>query len=229
VSKPEEPSPRKKLEQEERKSPDIIPMHHPIMREMAEPKDGFEPTPVWLMLIYFVLAGWAGYYLASNAGAFRSDIFTDGPGQSGPVATEPVEEAAPDPMVVGRRTYNNCSTCHQADGSGVSGVYPPLAGSEWVTGSPDALVRILLHGVNGPMNVNGVTYNGEMPAWSQLSDNQIAAVLTYIRASWGNSAPPIAEEFVQRIRAAESGRSRYWTEAELLNIAAEDSAGESPE
>jgi mono/diheme cytochrome c family protein len=227
VSKAEEPSPRKKLEDEERRSPDIIPMHSPIMREMAEPKDGFEPTPVWLMLIYFALAGWGGYYLASNAGDFRSDVLTEGPMQSGAVAEE-AEPAPPDPMVLGRRVYNNCSTCHQPDGSGVAGVYPPLANSEWVTGSEGALVRILLHGVNGPLVVNGVTYNAEMPAWSQLSDEQIAAVITYIRASWGNAAPAVLPETVQAIRETEAARTDYWTEAELREIAAVEAESPTP-
>jgi mono/diheme cytochrome c family protein len=228
VSKPEEPSPRKKLEDEERRSPDIIPMHHPIMREMAEPKDGFEPTPVWLMLIYFALAGWGGYYLASNTGGFRSDIFTDDPRQSGTVAVAVEQAPPPDPMVLGKRVYNNCSTCHQPDGSGVAGVYPPLTGSEWVTGSTDALVRILLHGVNGPLVVNGETYNAEMPAWSQLSDEQIAAVLTYIRSSWGNAAETISPETVQAIRELESARTQHWTEAELREIAAAEAGGSGP-
>ncbi len=222
MSKSDEQDARRKLEQEERSKPDIIPMHHPIMREMAEPKDGFEPTPVWLMLIYFTLAGWAGYYIASNAGAFRADIFTESPRQSGPVAGEQETAPPPDPMVLGKRVYNNCSSCHQPDGSGVGGVYPPLAGSSWVTGSKEVLVRILLHGLEGPLEVNGVTYNGEMPAWNQLSDEQIAAVLTYTRSSWGNEADPVSTETVSAIRETESGRTEHWTADELLEIEAND-------
>lgn len=222
MSTPEQPSPRQKMEQEERKTPDIIPMHHPIMREMAEPKDGFEPTPVWLMLIYFALIGWGGYYLAFNSGAFRSDVFTDGPRQT--MGAGAPEQAAGgqqvDPMVLGRRIYNNCTTCHQADGQGVAEVYPPLAGSEWVNGPEQVLVRILLHGLGGPIEVQGKPYEGEMPAWGQLKDEQIAAVLTYVRASWGNSAPPVSAETVATIRAETSGRTAVWTEPELEQVAA---------
>lgn len=221
---------RRKLEQEERQTPDVIPMHHPIMREMSEPKDGFEPTPVWLMLIYFALAGWAGYYLATNAGGFRSDVFTEGPQQSMASPGEPAETPPPDPMVLGRRVYNNCSTCHQPDGQGVSGVYPPLAGSSWVTGAPETLARILLKGMEGPVVVKGNTYEGEMPAWDQLPDEQIAAVLTYIRGSWGNSAEPVAPETVASIRKAESDRTSAWTASELQAITStEVSAGNTEE
>jgi mono/diheme cytochrome c family protein len=211
--------PRTRLEQEERLTPDIIPMHHPIMREMAEPKDGFEPTPVWLMLLYFALIGWGGFYLATNSGAFRSDIFTDSPSQrlsTGEVGSKP---AAPvDPMVLGQRVYANCAACHQATGTGVAGVYPPLAASPFVNGEPEVLIRIALHGLNGPLTVHGKTYDGEMPAWQQLPDEQIAAVLTYVRSSFGNSSPAIAAEAVAAVRNATSGRARAWTAAELESV-----------
>ena len=211
--------PRTRFEQEERLTPDIIPMHHPIMREMAEPRDGFEPTPVWLMLLYFALIGWGGFYLATNSGAFRSDIFTDSPSQrlsTGEVGSKP---AAPvDPMVLGQRVYANCAACHQADGTGVAGVYPPLANSSFVGGPPEVLTRIVLQGLNGPLTVNGKTYDGEMPGWQHLPDEQIAAVLTYIRSSFGNSSAAIASEAVAAVRNETSGRGRAWTAAELASL-----------
>ncbi|HSW50016.1 MAG TPA: cytochrome c [Bryobacteraceae bacterium] len=212
--------PRTRFENEERLTPDIIPMHHPIMRELAEPKDGFEPTPVWLMLLYFALIGWGGFYLATNSGAFRADIFTDGPSQRLAFGGGETRPAAPaDPMALGQRVYANCAACHQADGKGVEGVYPPLADSSFVNGPPEQLIRIVLHGLNGPLTVHGKTYNGEMPAWGQLPDNQIAAVLTYVRASFGNGSPAVSEEAVKAEREATSGRARPWTAAELASAA----------
>ncbi len=211
--------PRARPEQEERITPDIIPMHHPIMREMAEPRDGFEPTPVWLMLVYFALLGWGGFYLASNSGAFRADVFTDGPGQSlgagGAAGTAP---APADPMVLGRRVFANCVACHQAEGEGVEGVYPPLAGSPFVNGPPGILIRIVLGGLSGPVTVHGRTYDGEMPAWKHLPDQQVAAVLTWVRSSFGNSAPAIPPEAVAAVRAETAGRSAPWTAAELASV-----------
>ena len=210
--------PRTKLEHEERLTPDIIPMHHPIMREMAEPKDGFEPTPVWLMLIYFALIGWGGFYLATNSGAFRADVFTDGPSQrlsAGGAAEKP--PAPVDPMVLGQRVFANCITCHQAKGTGVAGVYPPLADSPFVNGPPEILTRIVLHGLSGPLTVHGRTYNGAMPAWRHLPDQQVAAVLTYVRSSFGNGAPAVAVETVAAVRAETSSRTGPWTAAELAS------------
>jgi mono/diheme cytochrome c family protein len=204
---------RLELEAAERKTPDVIPLHRAVMREMAEPRDGLEPVPVWLILGFLTLAGWAGYYIATNSGGFAPDQYNEkakfAAQQTGP--PKPV-----DPMVLGRRVFNNCVTCHQQDGEGVAGAYPPLAGAEYVVGPPEQLAAILLHGLNGPLQVKGATYNGEMPEWgSKLSDEQIAAVLTYIRASFGNSAPPVSADLVKQVREASSSRSRPWTEAEL--------------
>lgn len=222
MSTPDDPRPRQKLEQEERQTPDVMPMHRPIMREMAEPKDGFEPTPVWLVLIYFALIGWGGYYLAFNSGAFRSDIFTDGPRQTMSVGGADVSAPKPvDPMVLGKRVYNNCTSCHQTNGQGVAGVYPPLAGSEYVTGAPEVLANILLQGINGPLTVMGKSYNGEMPNWKKLKDEQLAAVMTYIRNTWGNSAPPVDAELVSSVRESTSGRGGTLSEADLRQLIAD--------
>jgi mono/diheme cytochrome c family protein len=122
-------------------------------------------------------------------------------------------------MVVGRRVYNSCATCHQMDGQGVAGAYPPLAGAEWVTGDPRVLSRILLHGLQGPISVRGVLYNGAMPGWSRLSDGEIAAVLTYIRNSWGNAAGAVSPDVVAEVRRSEATRASAWTADELDRLA----------
>jgi mono/diheme cytochrome c family protein len=118
-------------------------------------------------------------------------------------------------MVLGRRVYNNCMSCHQKDGSGVAGNYPPLAGSEWIQEPAEVLAALVLHGLQGPIEVRGEAYNQVMPAWSHLTDDQIAAVLTYIRASWGNSAPPVDAGVVAGVRQSTSDRREPWTHQEL--------------
>lgn len=215
-----EETPRQRIDREESATPEVVPMHHPIMRELDEPTDGFEPTPVWLMLIYFALIGWGGWYLAMNSGDFQVGVLTDEMMRPGAGLAARPEPAPVDPMVLGRRIYNNCVTCHQADGEGVEGAFPPLAQSEWVLGDEETLVRILLHGAQGPMVVRGNTYNSEMPAWGQLKDEQIAAVLTYTRASFGNNASAVAPEIVAGIREASGRRTQPWTAAELRAAAA---------
>jgi ubiquinol-cytochrome c reductase cytochrome b subunit len=94
---------------------------------------------------------------------------------------------------------NNCSACHGATGQGTPGAFPPLAGNSAVTAAdPKEIIHIVLDGHTGPMNVSGTTYNGTMPPWkSQLKPDEIAAVLTYIRSSWGNHASAVSTAQVQ--------------------------------
>lgn len=117
---------------------------------------------------------------------------------------------------IGRVVYATCTTCHQANGQGMPGAYPPLAGSEIVTGKPETVVAIILHGMQGPITVKGVEYNSVMTPWGPMfNDVQIAAVATYIRSQWGNSAPAVSPDVVARVRSATSGRTSMWTWAEL--------------
>ena len=115
---------------------------------------------------------------------------------------------------------STCAACHQAKGEGTD-MYPPLAGSEWVQGDESRVVRIILHGLIGDVEVQGQVYNGAMPAWGpSLNDAEIAAVATYIRSSFGNKALPITAETVAKARAAHAGRTTPWTIPELLLIKA---------
>ncbi len=93
----------------------------------------------------------------------------------------------------GSTIYNtNCSSCHQANGKGQPGAFPPLAGNSTVTGSPDKVIHIVKNGLTGKITVGSSTYNGQMPAWKgTLSDADIAHVVSYIRSSWGNHASAV--------------------------------------
>lgn len=95
----------------------------------------------------------------------------------------------------GQKIYNaNCSACHNANGTGESGVFPPLAGNPTVTGPPDKVIAAVKDGLTGAATVNGKTYSGAMPAWKgKLSNADIADVITYIRSSWGNKADAVTE------------------------------------
>ncbi|MBV8424332.1 MAG: cytochrome c [Candidatus Eremiobacteraeota bacterium] len=110
-----------------------------------------------------------------------------------------VVAAAPD----GKNIFNtNCSTCHQANGMGSPGVFPPLAGNKDVTAAdPSKIIGIVLHGDTQALTVNGKQYNGGMPPWKgTLSNADIAAVLTYVRSSWGNKAPAVTEAQVAKVK-----------------------------
>ncbi len=117
---------------------------------------------------------------------------------------------------------SHCATCHLAHGQGSPNVYPPLVDSPWVNGSEERLIKMALHGVWGKMTVNGKTYDPSrgvppMTAFrSLLKDNELAAVLTFVRNTWGNKASPITSASVKKIREQTSDRSTFWIPEELL-------------
>ncbi len=113
-----------------------------------------------------------------------------------------------------------CGTCHQANGAGIPGAFPPLAGSEWVTGGVPALIRMVVHGIEGEITVSGTTYNAVMPAQGgQLSDQEIADVLTYIRSSWGNTAGQVTTKEVTAQKRLDKDRGeKPWTAGELKTV-----------
>ena len=99
------------------------------------------------------------------------------------------------------------------------GEAPPLDNSPWVVGPAERLIRIVLHGVEGPIEVNGKTYDREMPGFGgMLTDRQTAALATYARARFGASAPPVTPQDVMRVRKNHAGRTAYWSAAELLDL-----------
>jgi mono/diheme cytochrome c family protein len=210
-------------------------VHGAILREKDDPRDGYEPIPLWLVSIFMALVFWAGAYLSFYSGGFQSDVFD--PVQVSWAGGGAVAKGPPDPMVVGKRLYTaNCVACHQPTGQGVAGQFPTLVGSEWVLGGDwhgdNHLVKILLNGLQGAIQVKGETYNGAMPPWKQLKDEQIAMILTYIRNEWGNSAPPITAAQVAKIREETAAQTEPWTQSQLQAIPAvrfESAAPPAPE
>ena len=101
----------------------------------------------------------------------------------------------------GAKVYQtNCSSCHQATGQGVPGTFPPLAGNPAVDADAKTVIHIVKYGLNGKINVKGQSYNGMMPAWGQqLSDADIASVITYVRSSWGNHGSAVTADQVKAV------------------------------
>ena len=118
----------------------------------------------------------------------------------------------------GRETYTTaCAGCHQPDGGGIPNAAPPLAGSDWVAGPGERLINVVLHGLYGPVRVNGVVWNLHMPGLgAALDDDQVAGVLTYIRRAWGNSAASVQPAEVAAVRAASATRTIAWSAKDLL-------------
>jgi mono/diheme cytochrome c family protein/glucose/arabinose dehydrogenase len=113
-----------------------------------------------------------------------------------------------------------CMTCHQPDGGGLSASgFPPLAGTNWVTGNDERLIKLVLKGMQGPIEVLGRNYGGQVPMTpfgGMLKDDEVAAVLTYVRNSFGNKASAISPEKVKAVRAATKDKNNFYTPEELL-------------
>lgn len=139
--------------------------------------------------------------------------------QVGPVVAEKiVRKHAPDSATHtrGLAVYTRtCIACHGPDGKGVPGAFPPLDGTSWVTGDPSVSARIILGGLQGPIEVLGQKYNNIMPPHTDLNDQEIADVITYVRQSWSNDATPVSAESIKQIRAKYATRTTPWTAAEL--------------
>lgn len=142
---------------------------------------------------------------------------------AGAAASAPAASAtgasATDPQAVlalGRSKYEQvCINCHMADGRGTPGVFPPLtAGSLATSDVPDVPIGIVLHGMRGPIDIDGATIESVMQPWGLLPDRDIAAILTYVRQSWGNTASPVSTEQVADVRAREGQRAE-WSVAEF--------------
>jgi mono/diheme cytochrome c family protein len=175
-------------------------------RENADPDESVRPLPWVLVMLLGAMAMWGAFYIYITPSGEDSAY-----GDQRTVADlrPPVAAAGGAAAIDGKQVYaGKCVACHQATGLGVAGVFPPLAGSEWVTGDEVVLTHILLHGVNGEMVVKGNTYNGAMPAWNSMSDGEIAAVITFIRAEWGNTAAPVLEATVKEQREATKDRTQ---------------------
>jgi mono/diheme cytochrome c family protein len=113
-----------------------------------------------------------------------------------------------------------CGTCHQADGKGLAASgFPPLTGTNWVQGSEDRLIKIVLKGMQGPIEVAGKKYPGQVPMTpfaGMLKDDEVAAVLTYVRNSFGNKAPAVSPDKVKIIREATKDKTGFYSPEELL-------------
>jgi mono/diheme cytochrome c family protein len=202
---------------------ELVEQHAELLRDADYSREGAEILPPWLVIVFLALAFLGAGYLFWNSGGFSVKVFNparvawDGAGSGGAAA-------APDPMVLGKRLFTqNCAVCHQQTGLGVPGQFPPLAGSEWVLAQDwhgdNHMVNIVLHGFQGAVTVKGEQFNNVMAPWGKvLKDEQIAAVLTYVRNEWGNKAPPITKDFVSKIREQTKDRTEAWTQKELQAI-----------
>jgi mono/diheme cytochrome c family protein len=176
----------------------------PQRRESPDPHEQANPIPKPLFVLVALLVATGAAYISG------SDIETPAAWGDGRQAEELRGSSGAGPVASdGAAIFAaRCAPCHQATGQGLPGVFPPLAGSEWVNGKDSTVAAIVIHGITGSLTVKGSHYDGAMPTFgTQLSDDEIAAVLTYVRAQWGNKAAPVTTETVAMTRETHKSRT----------------------
>jgi mono/diheme cytochrome c family protein len=186
---------------------------HDAMRAREHPEPGEHANPVpWLLgLVAASLTVWGVSYFLLNPALV--------PGTVAPPGGAPAAASAAAPSAVdGTQIFaSRCASCHQATGAGLPGVFPPLAGSEWVNGDAKTVARILLLGINGKITVAGATFTGAMPAFgATLSDAEIAAVASHVRSNFGNKSSALTADDVKAERTALGTRTTPWAGGDEL-------------
>jgi mono/diheme cytochrome c family protein len=178
----------------------------------SRPGDVFEPTraetpapiPTWAWVLFLVVVAWGMWYVATEFRTYRAlaaataHTSSQAPSSAAAVATA----GQPSWAALGEQVFGNkCAACHQLTGQGLPGVFPPLKGSSVVTAAdPTEHIHTVLSGLSGK-TIGGVAYAAPMPAFAdQLTDEEVAAVLSYERNSWGNQGPPVKTEDVKTAR-----------------------------
>ncbi|MBK8501599.1 MAG: dehydrogenase [Saprospiraceae bacterium] len=151
------------------------------------------------------MVAWPGYYPDTSSNVTKSEL----------------SAKEQELFNLGRQHFTtSCSGCHGSEGEGLNRFAPPLVDSEWVLGDENRLSLLVLHGVEGPIEVNGKTYGSPdilpvMPSHSVLDDQVIASILTYIRCEWGHTAKPVSPRTVSRLRHTSQGRVQPWKVEDL--------------
>lgn len=218
-------------------STDLDRLHSAVKREKEDLAPENRPAPLWATFLLMLVAIVAGAQLGPMTGGWSFDIsnpFSIASGGGDPRPKNTGDDAGADPfaaaMKKGASGYAVCGGCHQGNGGGIPGQFPPLAGSEYVKGGTERLIRIVQHGLTGPITVNGQGYNtpgGMQPFGAAMSGQDLANVLTYIRNSWGNEGTMVTKEMVQKVRDEEK-RASQWTDADLKPFAEKNVPGDIP-
>jgi mono/diheme cytochrome c family protein len=190
----------------------------PATAETAEPKAGTAAVPMLLLMLLFLILYGGMIYFDRSSGWFDPQVYA--PYHS---ATELALYQPPTgglDLARGKAVYETiCALCHNSDGMGKPNQAPPFVGSEWVLGSAERIIRIPLFGLAGPLKVKDQDWNLAMPNMgAALSNDDLAAVLTYIRQSWGNKASIITPDQVKAVKVAVGNRNQPWTVQELQAI-----------
>lgn len=182
-------------------------------REKRLRENGLEPVSLWLILISGLVILVGGSVLGSGGNLFAYNDLVKENYIRIPQPVIPGGELVPVAIGAqlqseGAKIYSKCIGCHQGDGAGVAGSFPPLAGSEWVTGNTEELAMVILNGLAGPIEVKGAPFTGNMPAQADgMGAKELASVMTYIRNEWGNKASIVTPEMAENAIAISKARA----------------------
>ena len=182
-------------------------MSDPVISTSSEPTAARSLAPMWILVLTLILLFLGAVYFDRHSGWFDQQVYSPYASAAMLDSYQPKSGAAA-AAAQGKKVYETvCGICHGVDGMGKPNQAPPLAGSEWViTGGFHRLAQIPLNGLNGSLQVEGKDWNLNMaPMGANLSDADLAAVLTYIRTSWGNKAGAVSADDVKAVRAVVAG------------------------
>jgi mono/diheme cytochrome c family protein len=196
-------------------------MSEQVKENLQAPEEQKSPTaPVWIFALTLLLLFVGGVYFDRHSGWFDPQVYTPY-GSSDDLDKYQPKSGLASKMAAGKLVYSSiCAACHGDDGMGKPGQFPPLAGSEWVKAAGyKRLEEIPQLGLNGSIHVLGQEWNSSMaPMGAGLSDADLAAVLTYVRNSWGNKGTEVDDSDIKTMRAALAGHPAIGGEAGLNAI-----------
>lgn len=188
-----------------------------LSAETSESTEASYTGYITILLMALAVVMFGRIHFNENSSGLRPDIFNHN------VPWDAKAELKDDrtPYEKGMAGYKKaCVACHQVDGNGLPGQFPPLAGSEWVNGPKEISINVVLNGLAGPIEVKGTKFNGAMPPLGgALSDEQFANILTFVRGNkdWGNESSEVTAEDVKAVREAAKGKGQ-WNGPALLKL-----------
>ena len=193
-----------------------------VTADASEPKAMRRDVPVWLLILLLLLIYWAMLYFDQHGGWFSQEVYSPSRSEAEIASYQPLTEGPN--LGRGKMVFESvCGLCHNNDGMGKPNQAPPLAGSEWVLGSPERLIRIPMYGLNGPITVKGQPMEfpaGMLAVGASLPEHEddVAAVLSYIRQAWGNKASAVSPDQVRAVVKEVGNRPQPFAPKELMEL-----------
>jgi mono/diheme cytochrome c family protein len=198
---------------------EIVKSHVELSKNKHQPTKNFLIAPLVFVFVFGCLIFVCSIQLAHTTNSFQLHPPVE------VVELSPEEKEAlrlERKILSGEKIFaGRCASCHQANGLGIEGQFPPLANSEWVAADPAVITSIILKGLKGEIVVNGKTYGTSAAvnmAAVPISDREISNVSTYVRQAWGNTSSEVTEDFVTQLRAEQSAQQDQWVGEKLKSL-----------